>query len=449
MRALGSLAGFPALTFHELRLALRGPGVWLVGATLALLGYLQARTAADPSSFRLGWILARQVAPIALSALIFLAGSLAYRPWRFDAVEMEVVRPVAPEYLTLARWISLQMTLLFTLAFAFVGAIGGQYVHSKLPLEPVWYGYGLADALPIVVAFGSMSFLLVSATGVFLAGVGLTALFWFAIYFGGDLTPFPLRLGPSQNHSTYLLAAAVCTLGALAGIRGRSRNRGTRLAQGLWLLAALSAGALLLRVTLLDRFAPGPNSARTAMRRLTAGPRSAAQPAGRDAAPAPAPNLAWTTDLGRRVSLAGMRGSPLAVVALQPLDRGLAGSLLALNAAAGELRRDGVRCLALLISEDLGSVERVRGLLAAGELNFDLAPEWGSLTDKTFGEKRPTSVFSSLLKIEATPTALVLDAEGAVIARDLPADPEGLREFAARVRAAIDAKREPEEAAAE
>ncbi len=439
---LGRIAGTFAL---EIRLNLMSPGPWVVGLALSLLGYLQVRTAADPNSFRLGWILASDIGPFSVVLLLFLAASFAFRPWRYELTELQDSKRAGSEEVLVGRWGGMVVGILIPLLLEYGVTLLGQRVHSKAPVVLAAYADSLWRLLPPVLFFTTLSFGLVSLTGILVLGAGLAGLAWTVLLFGRELLPNALWMDLAQNGPMFLGLAATTLLALLLVYRSHRRARRTAIGRVLKLGAGLMLAATVLRAVWVDRALPGRGTAVRTWQRLRTPGLARGGPRGGPTAQEPIANFAWTDVRGRRVSLADFRGRPALLVLVQPQDNELLSLLSRLTALRRQFPPERLGLLTLCLSEDLEiahQAARMAGDAAAREL--PLATDWGRPTTTFFfDDRRPSSVVSFFLRVRTTPTALLLDRAGRETTRDLSLDAANWQDLIVRLRAVLEEEKQP------
>jgi len=424
--ALGRVWGTALL---EMRLNLFSPAPWVMGLVLAAFGYLAVRTAPDDSSFALGWILSHDLGPLAEILLLFLAGSFAYRPQRYDVTELQESKMVAPEEISGGRWMGMTVAVLVPLMMQYGVTMIAQMIHSKEPVLLLAYAQSFARLLPSVLFLTTLSFCLVSLTRVLVLGAGLVGLTWFILYFGQAYYPSALRIELSQNRFVYLGLTAAVFLLLLLGNRGRRRAKRAKVTYGLATALAAILSLTVVHAAWVGLALPGKATAVGTWQRLQDATRRKSDPL---------PNFAWSDYRGRRVSLASLRGKPALLVFVQPKDGKLVALLGRLARLRTEFARDGLSVLAICLSEDLNGARDAAAIAGAQAVQgLPIVTDWGQAVTGTFEATRPGSAISWALRVRGTPTAVLVGADGREVLRGLPLDETTWPDLKLRLQAAL------------
>ena len=413
----------------EIRLNLSSPAPWVIGLVLAALGYLNVRVAPDASSFPLGWVLSHDLGPLAAVLLLFLAASLAHRPQRYDVAELQDSKLVASEELIFGRWIGMVVALMVPLGVEYAATIAGQMIHSQSPVVPLAYLQSLGRLMPAVLFLSTLSFCLVAITRVLVLGAGLAGLAWFVLQMGQIYYPSTFRMELGQNRFVFMGLTSGMLLLMLAGYRAHRRAKRARVTYALGLATGLTFTVTLIHAAWVSLAIPGKARAAATWQRLKDLPGG-----GRGFVP----NFAWTDLRGRRVSLAGLRGRPALLLFFQPKDGGLTALLGRLARLRQEFGKEGLEVVGVCLSEDLtgaGHAARIAGPEVFRSL--PIVTDWGAPAAGTFDPLRPTSAVSRVLRVTATPAALLVDADGRQVARDLPLDEGRWEELKAQIRSQL------------
>lgn len=418
----------------ETRLSLLSASPWVVGGVLAALGVLTVLASPDRSSFRIAWALSNEIGPLIVAPLLlFLAAGSAYRPFRHDLSDIQDSKVAASEELLLGRWLGLLPTLILPLAIQYGATIAAQAYYGKNEIQPIAYLHSLARLVPPVLLLSMVAFMLVTLTRVLILGAGLAGLAWFALFFGQEYVPSALRLTYSQNGPLFLGLTLAALLFMLLAHQPRRRARRSRLGKALALLVALVFSASVLRAGWASLAMPGKRHVVDVWRRLKEARRAPG---------APVPNFAWTDQYHRRVSLADWRGRPVLLVFFQPADQKVVPLLRRLHALRLEFPPDRLGLLTVCLSEDLNAGEHAA---AAAGVRIPVLPEWGAVSAGGFDRRRPPSAAAWALDVKATPSALLLDADGKRVPDPVAVDDAGWQSLRDRLRRMIAGEGSPAE----
>lgn len=413
----------------EVRLNLAGPAPWVIGLVLSAFGYLVVRTAPDDTSFAISWVLAKDLGPLAEILLLFLAASLAHRPQRYEVSELQDSKLVASEELILGRWVGMVVAVLTPLVVQYLVTMVGQRIHAKAPVVPLAYLFSFVHLLPSVLFLTTCAFCFVVLTRVLILGAGLGGLVWFVLYFGQSYYPSAFRVELSQNRFVFYGLTATVLTWMLLGYRARRRAKRSGLTYGLAITMVFLAASTLLHAGWVALAVPGKQSAVATWQRLQAAQRRKGDPL---------PNFAWTDAFGRRVSLAKLRGRPALLVFFQPKDHDVVPLLGRLARLRGELAAGKLGILAICLSQDLdGATDAAR---LAGPQVLDRLPlvtDWGHAGGREFQPADPGSVVAWALRIGPTPTAMLVNADGKVMASNLAVDQESWSDLKARIQTVL------------
>ncbi len=417
----------------ELRLNIFSPAPWVIALVLAGFGAVAAKTAPDPTSFWLAWVLSAEIGPLTALLLLFLAAGMAHRPVRCEIAELLDSRLVGTEELFLGRWLGMLAALAVPLLLQVAATAGVQYFDRKLLPDPGSYGLALLRIGPAVVLLATLSFSLVVVTRVLILGAGLAGLAWMVFFFGQAFFPTAGRLELEQNAPQVWLGTAVVVILTLACHQRRRRKERSAVGRALGWGAALLCIATGVRVGWAELALPGRSKTVAGYRRLRDGDRRATDPT---------PNFAWVDLVGRRHSIAGMAGKPALLVFLGPRDNGLLPLLARMDALQDEFRGRGLRTLGVFLSRDL-TAARDAGWMA--KTRFPLVTDWGGPSSGEFDQDDPPSVAAWAFRIDGTPKPVLLLPDGRRSRRDLSLEPDRFEELRQHVRAVLEGEEEPPE----
>ena len=421
-----SLRRTVATALLEVRLNVLSPGPWIVGLVLSVLAYIRVRTATDNTSFPLAWSLSQDLAPLGLLLLVFLSASMAHRPLRYEMAEILNSKRVASEELLFGRWLGMLVAVLVPLLIEYAVTGAAQKIHSRHPLVPLAYLDSAARVLPAALFFTTLAFCLVVLTRILVLGAGIAALLWFGLYSGQADYPTAFRIDLAQNRYVFLGMTAAVLLLVLARHQMRRRAKRSRMGAALHAGAGVLFAATALHAAWVTLALPNARSAAATTRRLEAGEHHKSDPL---------PNFAWTDTHSRRVSLVSLRGKPALLVFIRPTDGGLVGLLQRLADLDRDFRADRLGVLGILVSEDLEAAGQAAALAGRAP---ELVTDWGSLPEGATPE-HPASAVARALHVNGTPAAILVDARGREITRDLPLDETSWTALKARLTEAIGA----------